>query len=581
MGVWPVLSIRGKEGWIMEINNESAELGLGEVPPGGDTYSGQAAYLYTSKMNGSVSVASVCEILASSDAFNFALNSHGRIFFKSDGRLKSQQLDIETTLTEQGMKVGGVEDFLKSNMGDSCIYSFNNALNLLLSDKRLFNPSFGFPAESARIFMRPIAMRSEGDDEYEFIVPYFRVYEGGVISVVFSSVLGFGELNVGELVSREVNRSNRNIISVLCEREIYQACVECQISQMSLRERVAQRQPYEAVIKSVLENSEEIEFLDEKLTVYELIGSDQFTITDMARNLLSLVARAVTGGAVKARINWFGAQYRDESIGEYWQGKPLIYISSHTRQKSSSIDNRVVHRQLVNSVMARAYIVNNVEHAVLVSNDLRSMDDFNNFYSESASLLLASADVEFQLEELESFTFDNLTSDVQVLNEAAHLMQVFYSYMSLDLNACTSAIDVARLEIKVLRFEESLLSAHKYGEVANYIQEVRQGGHLVTLDKLLRKKMVIVRKALELDADISSESYSRRIIIVFGLVASAVLSPELIQPVMDYYKVAPQDGSLKKVFGIFVSFATVAGFLILVHYVFKVKGWLVKVLKER
>lgn len=565
----------------MENSCESSELNLEDADSIKDTYTGEAAFLYSTKINGGVDVASVCEVLVSSRVFSFALSSGGQIFFKSDGRLKSQQLDVEATLTGKGLEVGGVEAFLKSGLEASTVYSFHKALNLLLSDKKLFNSEFGFPAESARIFMRPIAIKSEGDECHEFIVPYFKIYEGGVISIVFSSVMGFDRLSVSELIDLEVNRSNRNIRSFFCERELYQACVECQISQVSFRERLAHRKQYEAMINSALRAPEEVEFVDEKLTVYELIGSEKFTISDMARNLLSVVARAVTTGGVKARINWYGAQYRDESSGEYWQGKPIIYIKSHTRQKFNSVDNWAAHRVLVSSVMARACLGSGLEHSLLVSNDLRGFNDFNNFYSESASLLLASADVERQLEGLESFTFDNLTSDAQVLNEVAHMIQIFYSYMSIDVDSAESATDVARLELKVLRFEESLRSAHKYGEVANYIEAVRSGGHFATVEKLLRKKIAIVRKALELDAGISSESYSRRIVIIFGFIASAVLSPELIQPVMEYFKVAPQDGSLKKILGIAVSVIAVAGFLISVNYVFKLKDWVVNLLKVR
>ena len=565
----------------MEKSCESSEFNLESADSIKDTYTGETAFLYSTKINVGINVENVCEVLVSSGVFNFALSSGGQIFYKSDGRLKSQQLDVESTLTGQGLEVGGVEAFLKSDLGASAVYSFHNALNLLLSDKKLFNSEFGFPAESARIFMRPIAIKSDGDEFHEFIVPYFKIYEGGVISIVFSSVVGFDKLSIDELINLEVNRSNRNIKSFFCERELYQACVECQISQASFRERLAHRKHYETMINSALRAPGEVEFLGEKLTVYELIGSEKFTISDMARNLLSVVSRAVTTGGVKARINWYGAQYRDESSGEYWQGKPIIYIKSHTRQKSNSVDNWAAHRGLVSSVMARACLGSNLEHALLVNNDLRGFNDFNNFYSESASLLLASADVERQLKGLESFTFDNLTSDVQVLNEVAHMIQIFYSYMSLDVDSAVSATDVARLELKVLRFEESLRSAHKYGEVASYIEAVRRGVNFATFEKLLRKKIAIMRKSLELDAGISSESYNRRIVIIFGFIASAVLSPELIQPVMEYLKMAPQDGSLKKILGIALSIVAVAGFLISVNYVFKLKNWVVNLFKVR
>ncbi len=560
----------------MEVSNSGVDPKLESETTQEDTYSGEATFLYSSKINGSVDIAGICEILVASEAFSFALDNHGRIFFKENGRLRTQLLSIETTITELGMTISGHNDFMSANPGDSNIYSLSSALNLLLSDKKLFNAAFGFPAESARIFMRPIAIRTEGNEEYELLVPYIRIYAGGIISISLSPVLGFEGATVREVVDNEVNKSQRNINSVLCEKELHLACTECQISQMPLQERIAQRRAFEVTIKSALNAPEELEFSDERLTVYELLHTDQFTLTDIARNLLSVVARAVTRGAVRTRINWIGRQYRDDSIGEYWRGKPILYVRTHTRQKVSSTENWAAHRRLVNSVMTRIHLADVVTHAALAHSDMRNFDDFNNFYSEAVSLMLSSAQVESFVEQNNSYTFNNLTSDTQVLNEASHFIQIYYSYASLGLDRCKTAIDVARLELKILRFEESLLSAHKYGEIAKYIDEVKRGDYLTTVCKLLHKKVETVRKALELDERVASESYTRRITIIFGIIASATLSPELMQPLAKFYGITFADEQVGKLVGIGASVVVVISFLTLAHYIFRSFSWIVR-----
>ena len=226
--------------------------------------------------------------------------------------------------------------------------------------------------------------------------------------------------------------------------------------------------------------------------------------------------------------------------------------------------------------MARVHLTDIVTYAALAHSDMRSFDDFNNFYSEAVSLVLSSAQVESFVEQNNSYTFNNLTSDIQVLNEASHFIQIYYSYASLGLDSCKTAIDVARLELEILKFEESLLSAHKYGEIAKYLDEVKRGDHLATVCKLVHKKVETVRKALDLDEKVASESYTRRITIIFGIIASAILSPELMQPLAKFYGITFADEQVGKLVGIGASVVVVVSFLTLSHYFFRFFSWIIR-----
>jgi hypothetical protein len=543
-----------------------------------NTYSGAATFLYTSKITGTINLEGICETLAKSSAFSFAIMDTGKFYFQEETRLKIQKLNIEATTSGLGLIVNGHNYFLEAHPGASSLYALMTSFNLILSDKKLFNSVYGFPTTSARMFMRPIAIRCSGDEEYELVVPYVRIYSNGIISISLSTVLGFTNTSIQNIVYQEVNKSLRTVESVLCEKELHHACTEAQISQMPIGQRLRKRQVFERIQRKALENPTEVDFIDEKLITYELIHNDQLTLTDIARNLLSVISRTISLGAVQARINWYSRAYIDDSIGQHWRGKPIIFIEHHTNQKRSSAENWKYHKQMVDSVMSRSFLSRLAKHDNLNISDLRKFDDFNNFYSEAVSLMLGSLQVNEFIEQYEGYTFRNLTSDIQILNEASHYIHTSYSYFSLDLNKCKTAIDVARLEFKILELEESLLSAHKYGEISQYMEKVQQGETLSITCKLLHKKIELARKSLELSDKMRSESNTLRISIIFGILASATLSPELIVPALKYMGATLEDDNLNRIFGIAASIVLVSCILVVAHCMSRLVGWISKLL---
>jgi len=544
-----------------------------------NVYSGQSTYLYSSRLDCSSSLAEICKILVCSDAFTFALDNRGAIIFKEKDRVRVQGLDIQATIQGAGMTVKGHEAFMDANGQDSVRYSFMKALNLLLSERKLFNGEFGFPAESVRVYLRPLAIKAEGGEGYELFIPHVKISGDGLISIALDGVLGFDELASDKVVHEEVNKSLRNLKSVLCVKALHQASTECEIAQLSISARRAQRSAFEEMIDASMNLPFSIEFASEELTLYELVHTDQLTLTDVARNLLSVVARSISVGKVRARVNWFKLRRFDPPVCRFWYGKPLLAVLNHTAQKGAAEENWSAHKAFVSSVMVRADLSGGAYGQSTQLNDLRCFDDFNSFYSEPVSLIFSSLKVSEFIESNDAYTFDNLISDVHVLNEVAHCMVVFYAYASSALDGCKKTTEVTRIELQVLGFEESLYSLYKYGEVADYIEEIRRGTHLTMVGRMFHKKVEAVKKALELDEKIASESFTRRITIIFGIIASAALSPELIQPVVKLAGISLDD-QWTKILGLAAAMTAVAGLLVVTHFGFKATQWLLRVTRK-
>ncbi|MEE4078625.1 hypothetical protein V2I49_25060 [Pseudomonas viridiflava] len=544
-----------------------------------NTYTGTTTFIYTSKYIGDIDLEKTCEVLGKSNAFGFAMTNQGKIYYKNNGKLKSDKIYLDATITGEGMTVKGHDTFMKANEGTSSIYAFSIAINAFLSEQKLFNSPYGFPNESAKAFMGPIAIKYDSMSNYELVMPYFKIYKCGTICLSLKNADEFENLTTREVI-QQTNKSRIHIESLLCGRELYLACVETMLSQTPKAERLCQRDSYTSALDSALAAPKNITFLDDQITAYELVQTDKFTLTDLARNLLSLVARAVSFGAVQTRIRWHANQYINEPIGQHWRGKPIINIRTHSKQLPSSAMNWSNHKQLVNSILARTPLPEDYAQHIFEPNDMRQLDDYNNFYSESVSLLLSSSQVTSFIENNDSYSFDNLTSDIQCLNEAAHYILTFYSYASLELDKCKTAIDVARTEMKIMEFEESLLSAQKFGEVAKYIEEIQKGDQLKFICKTLHKKIETTSKAFELDEKIASESFNRSISIIFGVMASAILSPELMQPLAKYISVASADENINKLMGIIASTLMIASVVALTHCIYKIKAWMSKRFKR-
>ncbi len=540
-----------------------------DTPNPNNIYSGEVDYIYSSKISHKVNLEEACEALVSSSVFPLALSSTGRLHYKKNSRLYSKQLDFSQSISGLGMTVTGHQDYLTANPGLYNTHLFQRACDLYLSTKKHFNDDFGFPVASARIFMRPIAMKSEESSVYEIFCPSFRVYVDGTITACITPLTGFSKLNLANLVNSITNKHSTNISSIMCERDLYLALMETATARLTLREKLENRKSILAVQASHLEKIYPIEFLNEEFRTHELLNTEMFTLSELALRLLALAERSINLGAVRQHAHWLSPQYRSPTLDEYWFGKPLIHINNHSNQQATSKENWEKHQHMIQCVMARAYIKN--EHNLIGPNliDLRLFNDYNIFYSEAITLVLATTQVDEFISITESFTFANITCDIQVLNEAAHQILVYYSYMLTKIEKCKTTVDIAKYEIKTLELEASFMSAKKYGETSKHFDHILTSDNLKNLKELTQKKIDTYKKHLELDEKITSESKTRRLTIIFGLIASAALSPELAQPLLQSYNMSLATAEANKILGIALSMAAVLTVLPVIHYTSK------------
>lgn len=524
-----------------------------EVPREENFYSGEADYLYSTKLAKKLSLAEACETLVASPLFPLALNSSGRMYYKCSSRINSRQLKFTHSICGLGMTVKGHQEYLTNNPGAYNSILFLKALDLHLSQKKLFTDRPDSLGVSARIFMRPIAVKLEGHEEHEIFRPSFRIYNDGTITATLSPLLGFSELAADKVVNIVTNKAKNNIESVLCEKDSYLALNETQAALLPFKQRYAQRRTICENIEIGLAKTATLEILEEKFETHELLQAETFTLSDLAHWLLALIERSITNGHVRNKIQWTAAQHISNTLSKTWFGKPIVYIQDHTNQLASANDNWVAHNHLIQCIMARTYLKDPYKLPEVTITDLRAFDDYNSFYSEAVSLVFSSTQVSEFISNAESYTFSNLTSDILILNETAHHLLVHYGYLCTDIDKCLTTTKISQADIKNIEFETSFISIQKYGETSKYFEKILLSDSLGIFKNLAQKKIDTRRKYLELEEKIAADSQTRRMTLVFGIVASASLSPELMQPLLKVLGFQIETKEINKLVGILLS----------------------------
>ncbi|KZX56673.1 hypothetical protein A3710_21765 [Stutzerimonas frequens] len=130
---------------------------------------------------------------------------------------------------------------------------------------------------------------------------------------------------------------------------------------------------------------------------------------------------------------------------------------------------------------------------------------------------------------------DNVICDVQILNEAAQYISVFYHQKLFEVEDLASAMEVAKVKLEIAVFEDRLISSSRQsGEVFNFIDSVLKEPMMEAVRQALSKKINTFERAFELSEKSLSDARSRRLSLLFGIIASAALAPVLVSPALNY-----------------------------------------------
>lgn len=499
------------------------------------TYSGQIWHTFSSGLGRAIDLDAACKRLVKSKLFSVALMSTGELFYISNNKLLKDKLRIGLNLGKTGLTASGGDRFFDSEQRIVTLLSFKRALSLFLSQRKAFNPEFGFPSDTAWVFMEPILIRAEQQENHEALIPYLTIHSDGTFQLTFAPLLGFKDETAKYILKHYVNRAQRNIESILVSPEFARDAYYQYANGLSWWRRLFHRSELKELHRKLTSETDSIE-LDEgiSITVAELLYNDEMSLSDVARNILDRSASVSLGSGKFSRATQ--SKLEVSPFKSPWMGKPILYVESCSGQPASLSAAIRENETFIRSVLHR------VEGAKWDADltDYRAFDDYAHFYSHGVTLAFYSVALLDSLNKQadSSFDLDNIICDVQILNEAAQYISMFYHHKLFEVEDLKDAVEVARVKLEIAVFEDRLVSSSRQsGEVFNFIDSVLKEPMMTSSRQALSKKINTFERALELSEKSLSDARSRRLSLLFGIIASAALAPVLVSPALNYFGV--------------------------------------------
>ncbi|AVG37880.1 TPA: hypothetical protein MPJ72_002340 [Enterobacter asburiae] len=455
----------------------------------------------------------------------------------------STKIELRYENNDNGVSVIGFDKIQNSGTCVLTANALNQCINIRLSERKLFHTLNNDYYENIICCLKPIIVKNNNIEL--FIYPIIRLYKNGISHVTFIDA---------EERSIDLEAFIKNVLSLPFELnhsittsiEFAVQSLLLDYSGMSLLNRHKLKDHIKNSMRLLIGNSKEMEIngsiITGKYVDYANSLQIQHNLSDIARYLIAIIFNTINKKNLKSLL--FGNNTSD--FYNFWQGKPNVYIFEHENQKNSASENAKENEKLVFLLLGKSHLLANKKQSKEYI-DHRAFDDYN-FYSEQGlALTLLSSGINNEYFKKE-YTEENLKWDNQIKSELRDYISFFYESKINKIENEKTHLGLAKIQEDILLFEEWLrIFSRKYGEIQDFVLKTKNSEDI----KIARKSVIeIIKSRMQviklIDAD-RSEKGNNKITMAFGLIASTSLSPVIVKPLFETFKLsAPiKSGALK------------------------------------
>ncbi|WP_173910158.1 hypothetical protein [Acinetobacter sp. Marseille-Q1618] len=447
----------------------------------------------------------------------FQCRSNKEVKFYAQTYVDDQQLEHVEFISDKG-------EYLRLSDGNENYNYFYGAYMKHLSELRLFNKDS--LTKYIKIYLDDFVIEI---DEFEFLVnPEISVYEDGIVIIKYGLVYNSLDLDVFSYIDNILNSSFKNINKLLVSPYF---CKLASIAYGSFN-KVPFYKRYEHLgiekrhCIEVDKLTINYEFGEEVIKLIELPRKsgereDFSTITQTILNVIGYISVTPNKGM---RYILLG-QKNIIPNGEYWSGRPYVYLINFTKNYNDSNRNNKVHSKYFSMLLART---SGSDFNGKSLHDLRVFNDISVFIESSGGLVVFSKNVD------EIATIENYIIDYELINQYLE-----YGYMINKLLLQKVYDSKNNEDIFILRWRVNMINS--LGEntyVGEFRDLLKHGWKEYGIENIQKQ----IYEAIEISKDENQYRYTRQanrrnlmVMILFGLMAIPTISETIIKPIWIYF----------------------------------------------
>ncbi|WP_173195959.1 hypothetical protein [Geobacter sp. SVR] len=477
---------------------------------------------------------SLAEMLVHEGVAQTVLHRDGLTFWRGNERVGRGTTDVNINSTGVMAEIKfQPENDQQPELSGFAREAWYQASHFRFNEKRIFHPDSDLPPPYVRVYLGQCNLVNEEEDTCIRIYPVVVIYETGVILVEFRTISPDRAIEVSDFISGAIN-----LFQYGFQR------IECSPGLVRLASRVwyhshPRWRLYHRATLLFLERGHDIAVKhnsridDEGDFEFELAplpnAGEEERLDSFALTIMHVIAYL----AIMPRKGFsflFRGQKALPGIGDYWVGRPHIYLIDFEGQKETSEENLKAHHKVFASILARIEFQDHEIPDHLMPEDSRIFSDYNAFINKEASLWVWSLSGKRRQGQWADQNRGHLIYERQATMELLE-----YGYM-LHHRVLEKAMELSR-SMDVLDAREDLLALDAridrisaFGEIRQLLSTGWSRFGVKGIRRQINEALAVRGQKAATKEQVIAQALTTRLAIVFGLVAVPALASQVLEP---------------------------------------------------
>ncbi|UUA74211.1 hypothetical protein [Cellvibrio sp. QJXJ] len=513
------------------------------------------------------------------DVTNLSLHNIAYKAVKSKLAVCALHRDGETWWqTNQGVKVGFTKIEMNSQSTGACIKkemqlnegeeldaytleAWYQASYFRFSEMKLCNEEANSP-EYIRLVLSEFHLTSK---EYEIgvvLYPVIKLYENGIVLVQFRSISNGKNTLINDFINRYVNLSQIPFDDIKVGPAIAQLAAPAYhhaLYKFNFISRIRILFSEKLHNQTVLKMVETIKSGDFSASLCSLPRQDGFkeTLSTVAKSIFSILAFLASNPRNGLAYVLFG-QRKIIGVGNFWNGRPHIYLLTFYGQKNTSRENINAYGDKFGSIIGRHAAIGADASIKYLPKDVRPFDDYSALIAKTGTLWVWSKNGKKQQKIQADANRGHLIYEQQVTVEMLEYGYMLHRALLSKVDKISEVKEAYELRWSINNLKISIYEQTNFGEIQELLRFGWNEFGINDLHGNISEALSIRSEQASLREETLNEKNNRWLTILFGVITVPSLAEDVLEPawsLLGWWN--PVSDSGKTLFFIGISFVVV------------------------
>ncbi len=517
-----------------------------------------STYLNEQKIN----LEHAAKILVDSGMALCSMHRDGRTYWQSEKSTQSGQTKIILDPKQMNAKI-----MLETDSGQQSEFAsfaqeaWYQSANLRFKEMRLFGNPSSLPPPYIRVYLGQCNLFSEHDKQRIICYPIIKLFESGILLVEFRTISPNSKISLEDFISRYINLCTETFKKIEVPPAVAKYATHAYYQyagkNIPFHLRVGAvylRKQHNLAVDEITRESKKGDFTFKFAPLSKLDSEDAFeNLSSLATTLFHTISYLLS--TPRTGIDYIlRGQKKLVEVGDFWVGRPHVYIVRFEKQKETAKENEAIHQADFGRILSRIMLDDRETAISYLPKDSRLFNDFNAYINKSVSLWVWS---NYGIRNQKDWADQNRGHLIYEHQTVIELLEYGYMlhrslYERSSRHSNTDDVLIARKNLIGLKHE--MREASHFGEVRDMLISGWSKMGVPELQESIKESLSVKEAETSIVEARGIKRFGLMLTILFGILTVSSVAKELVGPIWDalgFWR--PQNEAESKIFMIVIS----------------------------